>query len=284
MRSRARASRPGSWCCSVRLVPRCSRCARGRGLHRRRPHAASHRGTVDVTLRNLDAGGAPVPGEEVVLPGAYRFLRPRIVHESDLTRLVRGLLRELKRQVIANVSMTVSVDYDDTTIDGLNVVAISRLPSVVLSGPKVDENRFFSTNEPHEDVVPGSRVLSCCDIARRSRWTSRSPSPPLRPHRGAAEPDGGGCHVSQPQPLGRAAPRSRGRERRNRPLGDGPRRRLPHPARRPGRCPRLHLGLRCPGLRYRRGAPPRPGQGGAELGLDTEAITSREELHEVVPL
>jgi hypothetical protein len=111
---------------------------------------------VDITLRNLDASGAPVPGEEAVLGGCYRFLRPRIVREADLTRLVRGLLRELKRQIIANTSMTVSVDYDDTTIDGLNVVALSRLPSVVLSGPKVNENRFFSTNEPHEDVVPGS--------------------------------------------------------------------------------------------------------------------------------
>ena len=110
---------------------------------------------ADLTIRNLDDAGAPVPGEEVVLPGAYRFLRPRIVSESDLTRLVRGLLRELKQQIIANISMTVSVDYDDTTIDGLNVVAISRLPSVVLSGPKVNENRFFSTNEPHEDVVSG---------------------------------------------------------------------------------------------------------------------------------
>lgn len=110
---------------------------------------------VDVTLRNLDAAGAPVPGEEAALVGAYRFLRPRIVQEADLTRLVRALLREFKRQVIANVSMTVSVDYDDTTIDGMNVVAISKLPSLVLSGPRVAENRFFSTNEPHEDVVPG---------------------------------------------------------------------------------------------------------------------------------
>ena len=110
---------------------------------------------VDVTLRNLDAAGAPVPGEEATLAGAYRFLRPRIVQEADLTRLVRALLRELKRQVIANVSMTVSIDYDDTTVDGMNVVAISKLPSLVLSGPRVAENRFFSTNEPHEDVVPG---------------------------------------------------------------------------------------------------------------------------------
>jgi hypothetical protein len=51
--------------------------------------------------------------------------------------------------------MTVSIDYDDTTVDGMNVVAISKLPSLVLSGPRVAENRFFSTNEPHEDVVPG---------------------------------------------------------------------------------------------------------------------------------
>jgi hypothetical protein len=110
---------------------------------------------VDVTLRNLDAAGVPVPGEEAALAGAYRFLRPRIVQESDLTRLVRALLRDLKRQVLANVSMTVSIDYDDTTIDGLHVVTISKLPSLVLSGPRVAENRFFSTNEPHEDVVAG---------------------------------------------------------------------------------------------------------------------------------
>jgi len=113
-------------------------------------------GTVDVVLHNLDEDGVPVPGEEATLVDAYRFLRPRIVRESDLTRLVRTLLRELKRQVLANVSMTVSVDYDDTTIDGMNVVALSKLPSLALSGPRVVENRFFSTNEPHEDVVPGA--------------------------------------------------------------------------------------------------------------------------------
>jgi len=113
-------------------------------------------GTVDLVVRNLDTAGVPVPGEEAVQADAYRFLAPQIIREADLTRLVRGLLRELKKQILANASMTVSVDYDDTTIDGLNVVALSRLPSVVLSGPKVSENRFFSTNTHHEDVVPGS--------------------------------------------------------------------------------------------------------------------------------
>src|SRR5690606_11751880 len=33
---------------------------------------------VDVTVRNLDGSGVPVPGEEESLAAAYRFLRARI--------------------------------------------------------------------------------------------------------------------------------------------------------------------------------------------------------------
>ena len=117
---------------------------------------AHDEGFVDVVLQNLDAEGNPVLGEEATLPSAYRYLRPRIVTESVLTRLVRTLLRKIRREIIENVSMTVSVDYDDTTIDGMNVIAISTLPSVVLSGPRASENRFFSSNDAHEDVVAGA--------------------------------------------------------------------------------------------------------------------------------
>jgi hypothetical protein len=116
------------------------------------PHAPE---LADLTLRNLDDDGLPVAGEEVVLASAYRFLRAPIVREADLTRIVRGLLRELKRQVIDNVSASVALDYDDTPADGLNIVAMAKLPSLVLAGPRLIENRFFSTNEPHEDAVVG---------------------------------------------------------------------------------------------------------------------------------
>ncbi len=111
---------------------------------------------VAVELHNLDSSGAPVPGETAALPGAYRFLRPRVAREADVTRLIRTLLRELKKQVLANVSTTVSVDYDDTTVDGLHVTALATLPALVLSGPTLRENRFYSANTPHEDVVPGA--------------------------------------------------------------------------------------------------------------------------------
>lgn len=112
-------------------------------------------GQSDVTLRNLDASGAPVPGEEAVLASAYRFGRVPIVREADLTRIVRALLRELRRQVLDNVSASVALDYDDSPADGLSVVAMAKLPSLVLSGPRVTEDRFFSTNVAHEGVLVG---------------------------------------------------------------------------------------------------------------------------------
>jgi hypothetical protein len=148
-------------------------------------------GAADVVLRNLDPDGVPVPGEEATLTAAYRFLRAPIVREADLTRVVRALLRELKRQVIENVSASVALDYDDTPSDGLNVVAMAKLPSLVLSGPRLVENRFFSANEPHEDPAPRDRSFSAG--GRRSPWTSASPSP--RPRTAPWS-----CSTCSPQP------------------------------------------------------------------------------------
>lgn len=121
-------------------------------------------GVVAIELTNLDADGNPVPGETVVVANAYRFVRPTVAREADLTRVIRQLLRELKGQVLANVSATVSVDYDDTVLDGLNVIAIAKTPSLTLSGPTLRPNRFYSANVAHEDVVPG---VSGPELVRR---------------------------------------------------------------------------------------------------------------------
>lgn len=110
-------------------------------------------GTVDIIVLCLD-----LPGSELTLPGAFTYHRPALVPESDLTRLVRTLLRELKRQLLDNVSLTVSIDYDDTTVDGQNVVAIATLPSLVLSGPRIEPNRFYSTNEALEVPVGAAEI------------------------------------------------------------------------------------------------------------------------------
>jgi len=112
-------------------------------------------GLSDVRIINLDADGVPVPGEESVLAEGYRFDRYEIVRESDLTRLVRTLLQKLKAYLLANTSISVSVDYDDTVEDGLDIVAMAELPSLVLSGPRLAENRFYSMNTSREAVVDG---------------------------------------------------------------------------------------------------------------------------------
>lgn len=121
-------------------------------------------GQVDVELLNLDVAGAPIPGELAALAQAYRFERPAIVREADLTRVVRQLLRELKRQVVASVSASVSVDYDDTLVDGQSVIAVAKLPSLVLTGPTLRQNRFYSANVAHFDVVGTPHGL---DVVRR---------------------------------------------------------------------------------------------------------------------
>jgi hypothetical protein len=98
----------------------------------------------------LDVSGGPVVGEEA--HASFRFLRALIAEESDLTRLVRALLRALKAQVIANASTPVSLDYREQMS---SVVPIAKVPSLIVLGPDVRENRLYATNEAGERIVPG---------------------------------------------------------------------------------------------------------------------------------
>jgi len=101
---------------------------------------------ADVVVRNLDDDGAPISGEEATAAGAFTFVRAGLVPESDLTRLVRTLMRELKRQVLPDVSLTVQTDFDAETGDELHLAQLAKLPALVLVGPELAENRFFSLN------------------------------------------------------------------------------------------------------------------------------------------
>lgn len=79
-----------------------------------------------------------------------------IVTESDFTRMVRTVLHNLKVDVLENTSLSVSVEYDDTAEDGLNVVALAKLPALVVTGPTLAENRFYSVNQIRELDIPDS--------------------------------------------------------------------------------------------------------------------------------
>ena len=69
-----------------------------------------------------------------------------------------GLTAPTTSQVLDSLGVSRSRAYE------LKARLEALLPTLVLSGPRVVENRFFSTNEPHEDVVPG---LTGPELVRR---------------------------------------------------------------------------------------------------------------------
>ncbi len=111
-------------------------------------------GPCSLTVRNIDQDGAVVASETVTIAAAYTFARPTVGAQSpgaqsNLTRLTRAVIDEFKRQVLENVVLTTHSDYDDTP-DGANVAALASIPGLVLSGPVLYLDRFFSENQPRE--------------------------------------------------------------------------------------------------------------------------------------
>ncbi len=108
-------------------------------------------GTVSVTVRNIDQNGAVVGAETVTQAAAYTYARPNLAarnsDENVLALVIRALRREMARQIVDNVVLTTHVDFDDTP-DGANIAALADIPGLVLSGPRLRENRLYSLNTP----------------------------------------------------------------------------------------------------------------------------------------
>jgi hypothetical protein len=163
-------------------------------------------GTADVVVRNLDDDGVPIAGEEATLAGGYTFVAPRLAVESDLTRLVRTLLRELKRQVHPNVSLTVQTDFDAETGDELHLTELASMPGLVLVGPG-------ALREPLLLAQPGTRGPRAATgtALPQARPVHGGPRVHARrrrgPHDRAPEPHGGGGALLPPQQVPRDGPR-----------------------------------------------------------------------------
>lgn len=110
-------------------------------------------GLVDVVVRNLDDDGMPIPEEETISAGAFTYVRPSLTDESDLARAIRTLIRELKREVLDNVTLTIQTDYADDLDIQLALTHIASLPALILVGPDLRENRFYSINKLPEQLV-----------------------------------------------------------------------------------------------------------------------------------
>jgi len=110
---------------------------------------AGDAGAADVVVQNIDAAGIAIPDEQAAAAAAFTYVRPALTTEADLTRLVRRLLQELKRQVIDNVVLTVQTDFD-VDAGELHLAHVAALPALVLLGPELSENRFYSLNRRPE--------------------------------------------------------------------------------------------------------------------------------------
>lgn len=117
-------------------------------------------GAVALTVENVDSTGAPIVGESAVSPdGAYSFVLPTLTAEpanqSDLQRLVRTFVLELRRQVMPSVMISENTDYDPETGAEISVIDVPSFPHIVLIGPQFKLNRFYSRNDP-PDVEDGA--------------------------------------------------------------------------------------------------------------------------------
>lgn len=127
-------------------------------------------GSVDVVVTNLDDSEVPIPGETVTKVDAYTYRRVKLdaASESDLLRLVLQLIKEWIRQVLPEVILTAHTDFDSDTADGLNIIEIAKLPAIILAGPSLPENRFYSRNDRQEGNVGNSvrirRVARTVDL------------------------------------------------------------------------------------------------------------------------
>ncbi len=97
---------------------------------------------VNVTVQNNGSTGVPVSGELATATAAFAFARPDLAEESELARAMRALIRELKRQVHPNVSLSTHTDYDSTTGDTLNLALVESVPALILGNLEIPEDRI----------------------------------------------------------------------------------------------------------------------------------------------
>lgn len=87
---------------------------------------------ASVTIKNLDADGAPIAGETVTETGVYTYTQALLrlpQAEPPIMSTLREFIKLLKRQVVSRVSADSHTDF---AIDGASVTELSKRPSIDL--------------------------------------------------------------------------------------------------------------------------------------------------------
>lgn len=102
-------------------------------------------GVHAVTVTNVSDSGVVL--ESASAAASFTAALPDYTAPSVLSDVVRNVIRAFRREVLENTVMSVHVDYDDDTSDGLNTRAVAKLPVVVLTGPRLVTDRAYATNQ-----------------------------------------------------------------------------------------------------------------------------------------
>lgn len=115
-------------------------------------------GKVGVTVQNIADDGAAIAGEQVTKANGFEFVRPDLSKESTLAAVFRALIVELERQVIDNVHLATSTDYDEESGDLLSTAFVAKLPAIVLSNVELVDEKMEG-RKPEEYPVGDSRFI-----------------------------------------------------------------------------------------------------------------------------
>jgi len=131
---------------------------------------------VGVTVEDL------VTLDTATLPTAFSFARPTIGGgtNSELWKVIEALVIEFKRQIMEEVVIGSSVDFDDNFASGLDIVKIAKVPALVLYGPQVrgSGGALQRSVEPWEYVGGGNyernRPQDVCNLDFTIHGVSKS--------------------------------------------------------------------------------------------------------------
>ena len=114
-------------------------------------------GALDLLVQNVADDGTVL--ESSTLAAAFTFQRPDLTEESELARVMRALMEELKLQVHPNVHFSTHTDYDDATGDALNYTYVGKPPALVLGNLEAPENREHHHDEGVELAAGSGRFI-----------------------------------------------------------------------------------------------------------------------------
>jgi len=115
------------------------------------PNATDH--AVNVVLKNLDAAGVPIPGEQATLALGFTYALPPLTTDSDFTRIVAKLILDLRQQVCQETVKSVETDWSDSTSAAAGLEGAAKLPSLTLLGPRITRDGMRSTWAPAAENV-----------------------------------------------------------------------------------------------------------------------------------